>query len=31
MLAESGYESYGFYLLLGEGASWRSEALPGGC
>ncbi|WP_057680532.1 hypothetical protein, partial [Xanthomonas euvesicatoria] len=31
VLAESGYESYGFSLLLGEGASWRSEALPGGC
>ncbi|CCF70355.1 hypothetical protein [Xanthomonas citri] len=31
VLAESGYESYGFYLLLGEGPSWRSEALPGGC
>ncbi|MEQ8034718.1 hypothetical protein [Xanthomonas sp. WHRI 6106] len=31
VLSESGYESYGFYLLLGEGASWRSEGLPGGC
>ncbi|MEA5122881.1 hypothetical protein [Xanthomonas floridensis] len=31
VLSESGYESYGFYLLLGEGARWRSEGLPGGC
>ncbi|MCC8625561.1 hypothetical protein [Xanthomonas vesicatoria] len=31
VLSESGYESYGFYLLLGEGAGWRSEGLPGGC
>ncbi|USI99256.1 hypothetical protein MUG10_14275 [Xanthomonas prunicola] len=31
VLSESGYESYGFYLLLGEGPTWRSEALPGGC
>ncbi|KQQ78761.1 hypothetical protein ASF73_04420 [Xanthomonas sp. Leaf131] len=31
VLSESGYESYGFYLLLGEGTNWRSEGLPGGC
>ncbi|MBB5861655.1 hypothetical protein [Xanthomonas arboricola] len=31
VLSESGYESYGFYLLLGEGTHWRSEALMGGC
>ncbi|AZR25622.1 hypothetical protein NX80_002950 [Xanthomonas vasicola pv. arecae] len=31
VLSESGYESYGFSLLLGEGATWRSQALPGGC
>ncbi|MBB5734684.1 MULTISPECIES: hypothetical protein [Xanthomonas] len=31
VLSESGYESYGFYLLLGEGANWRSEGLMGGC
>ncbi|WP_126941734.1 hypothetical protein [Xanthomonas sp. BRIP62409] len=31
VLSESGYESYGFYLLLGEGTNWRSEGLMGGC
>lgn len=31
VLSESGYESYGFYLLLGEGTHWRSEGLMGGC
>lgn len=31
VLSESGYESYGFSLLLGEGTGWRSEGLPGGC
>ncbi len=30
-LSERGYESYGFSLLPGDGATWRSEALPGGC
>lgn len=31
VLSDSGYETYGFYLLLGEGDRWQSETLMGGC